>query len=373
MNFRQISGRIVQKSWLQHLHHKSTLSANYLNYGKDPAPLFFSPDIQSLMFSMTRIELEKVFRRRTVNDTNPTYKFLTNKQLENEIRKKFNEAKNLLQMPPILKLKEDNCKTISTDKALSKFSPHTFVFTDVSFGLKHDDRSIVTRDSDGTLKEASNELRKRMLQTYFPTENRSFREPKMFEIDNFKRLLAEHKYEFLLDRACCQYEPYEKRFHEITSQVYTHVNDNFQFQLLRSTRHFGPMSFFLAWHKNIDDLLLDMIRNDYLGNAVELICLMYKLNAINESMNILNELKLKHDFEAQIQSTVSAILSREQSIIKKVEKTSDDLKIDELCFEFIQDYVTKYSNKKPQLEITLQTYKEWHNELKSIQQGFQTN
>jgi small subunit ribosomal protein S22 len=133
------------------------------------------------------------------------------------------------------------------------------------------------------------------------------------------------------------------------------------------------MSFFLAWHKNIDDLLLDMIRNDYLNNGVELICLMYKLNAINEPMSILNELKQEQEMEAQIRSTINSILSRDQSIIKKVEKSSDDLKIDELCFEFIQDYVTKFSNKKPQLELTLQTYKEWHNELKSIQQGFQSN
>lgn len=34
MNLKQISGRILHKNWLQHLHHKSTLAANYLNYGK---------------------------------------------------------------------------------------------------------------------------------------------------------------------------------------------------------------------------------------------------------------------------------------------------------------------------------------------------
>lgn len=275
-------------------------------------------------------------------------------------------------MPPVLSVREDNCKVLSTDKALSKFSPYTYVFTDVSFGLKQDDRSIVTRDPEGVLKEASNELRKRMLQIYFPTNNRSFREPKMFEPDNFKRLLEERKYAFLLDRACCQYEPHEKRFHEITSQIYTHVNENFQFSILRSTRHFGPMAFFLAWHKLIDDLLLDMIRNDYLKNAVEAICLMYKLNGIKESTDLLKQLKTEQELEAQIQSTVSAILSRDQSIIKKVEKTPEDLKIDEVCYEFIQDYVSKYSNKKPQLELTLQTYKEWHNELKSIH-GLQSN
>jgi hypothetical protein len=34
MNFKQISGRILHKNWLQHIHQKSTLAANYLNYGK---------------------------------------------------------------------------------------------------------------------------------------------------------------------------------------------------------------------------------------------------------------------------------------------------------------------------------------------------
>lgn len=261
---------------------------------------------------------------------------------------------------------------LSEDMALSQLSPHSFVFTDVTFGLKPDERSIVVRQPDGTLEEASNELRKRMLQTYFPTQNRTFREPKVFEPENFKRLLEEHKYEFLLDRACCQYDPFEERFHEITTKIYTHVNDNFQFGALRSTRHFGPMAFFLAWHKLIDDLLLDMIRNDYLKNGVQLICLMYKLNGVAEPMDILTKLKTEQELENQIQSTISALLSRDESAIKKVEKTAEDLGIDELCFEFIQDYVSKFSNKKPQLELTLQTYKEWHNELKSIQ-GIQSN
>lgn len=96
MNFRQISGRIFHKNIVQQYFHKSTFASSYLTYGeftitfkisnfhnskqkknilgKDPAPLFFSPDIQNILFSITRIELEKVFRRRTVADNQASYK-----------------------------------------------------------------------------------------------------------------------------------------------------------------------------------------------------------------------------------------------------------------------------------------------------------
>jgi small subunit ribosomal protein S22 len=267
-------------------------------------------------------------------------------------------------MPPVLKVMEDNCKIISKDPAMSGFSKNTFVFTDVTYGLENNKRVIVTRTPDGTLSEAPFEVKKRAWQIYFPMKDRSFREPAMFEPDNLKRLLSEEEYEFVLDRACTQYEPYEQKFHDITSKVYLHLNDNLHFDHLRSTRHFGPMAFFFAWHKMIDNLLLDMIRNDYLKNGVQLVCLMYKLNDIKESVEILNKLRIDEELEDQIQATYKNLVSQEQH--KKIEKSKEDLLIDGLCFEYIQDYVAKYSPKKPHLELALQTYKEWHNELKNI-------
>lgn len=267
-------------------------------------------------------------------------------------------------MPPVLKVMEENCKVISKDPALKGFSKHSYVFTDVTYGLENNKRMVVVRDPDGELKEAPFSIKKRAWNIYFPYRDRSFREPAMFELDNLKRLLNEQEYEFILNRACTQYEPYEQKFHDITSKVYQHINENFHFEALRSTRHFGPMVFFFAWHKMIDDLLLDMIRNDYLKNAVQLICLMYKLNAIKEPLEIIQKLRIDEEFEEQIQATLKTLLSHEN--VKKIDKSKEDLKIDELCFEFIQDYVSKHTLKKAQLELALQTYKEWHNELKSI-------
>lgn len=281
------------------------------------------------------------------------------------MRNRFQIAKRNLQMPPVLKVMEDNCKIISNDPALSGFSNHTFVFTDVTYGLENNKRIVVMRTPDGVLQEAPYAIKKRAWNIYFPTKDRSFREPTMFDPDNLKRLLKEQQYEFILDRACTQYEPYEQKYHDITSKVYLNINDNLHFDSLRSTRHFGPMSFFFAWHKMIDDLLLDMIRNDYLKNGVQLICLMYKFNDIKEPIEIIKKLRIEGELEDQIQTTIKSLLVNEDSS-KKIDKTKEDLETDEMCFEFIQDFVSKHSPKKAQLELALQTYKEWHNELKSI-------
>jgi small subunit ribosomal protein S22 len=292
---------------------------------------------------------------------------MTLKQLETEVRKKFQDAKRLLQMPPVIGVLEDKCKVISSDPAVQGFSESSFVFTDVTFGLKNSERSVVIRNPDGTLQEAPWDVRKRVYQIYFPMVGRQFREPKMFEADNLKRLLNEEEFEFILDNMCMQFEPNEPRFHQISSQVYQYVNEHQKFDKLRSTRHFGPMAFFLAWHKIIDDLVLDMIRNDYLKNAVELICLMFKLNAIEGNPRILEKLSKIDYAERLIKSTLDKMLSKSGS--EKIDKTNEDLEIDELCFEFIQDFVKQHSLKKSQLELALQTYKERHNELKRIARG----
>lgn len=295
---------------------------------------------------------------------------MTTKQLEAEVREKFKNAEQMLQMPPVVQVMEEKKKIISSDPAIADFSSSSFVFTDVTFGLKNSDRSVVIRHPDGVLEEAPYDVRKRVYQIYFPMVGRKFREPKMFEDENLKRLIGNEEYEFVLDNLCLQYEPYEPKFHQITSMVYQHINDNQKFNKLRSTRHFGPMAFFLAWHKLIDDLVLDMIRNDFLRNAVELICLMFRLNNIQADTSILKNFERINEAERQIKSTIDALLSQSELSSKKIEKANEDLRIDELCFAFIQQsFVKQHSLKKPQLELALQTFKERHNELKNIAEG----
>lgn len=293
---------------------------------------------------------------------------MTTKQIEDEVRAKFNAAQKLLQMPPIVKVLEEKPSSISNDPAIKGFSTSPFVFTDITYGLKNSERSVIVRSPEGMLEDAPYSIRKRVFQIYFPLQGRKFRDPKMFEPENLERVLDNNNYEFLLDNLCLQYEPYEQQFHDITSQVYQHINEHEHFDMLRSTRHFGPMSFFLSWHKMIDNLLLDMIRNDFLKNGVELICLMFKLNSIDEKSNILKKLEPYDDPEKLVKMKIKEMLSTapEDSIERQIGKSSSDFIVDELCFEFIQNFVKEHSLKKSHLELALQTFKEKHTELKRL-------
>lgn len=257
-------------------------------------------------------------------------------------------------MPPVVKQLDDTIKHLSSDPALQGYSDSDFVFTDITFGLRNIDRSCVIRKPNGDLETAPQSVKKRCIQIYFPMEARKFRVPRMFEEPHLKKVLENQQYEFILDRMCIQFEPYEKEFHEISSIVYQHINETKKFDLLRSTRHFGPMSFFLAWHKIIDDLLLDMIKNDYLVNGVELICLLFKLHEIPEKSGILQKIDSLTEPQDPVQNKIDEMLTN----VEKLGKTTKEFQIDEICFEFIQSFVKEHAVKKSILELTLQSYKE---------------
>lgn len=179
-------------------------------------------------------------------------------------------------------------------------------------------------------------------------------------------------YEFVLNRACIQFEPFEQEFHTITSTVYQHIDEHKRFDVLRSTRHFGPMCFFLAWHKIIDNLVIDMIDRDLLRNGVELICLLYKLNGIKYNEQILVELeKLANQKDVSSSETLLSIGQSDlnQEIQNNVGKTADDFKIDEISFQFIQDFSKNHGVKKSKIEASLQTYQELNNEKRRLFEG----
>lgn len=257
---------------------------------------------------------------------------------------------------------------LSKDPGIKNFSRSKFVFTDITYGIKDTERTIVIRHSDGTLENAFQDVRKRMMQLYFPKYGRKIRTPKMFEPEYLKNCLDEFKYEFILDRLCIQYEPYEKDYHLISSQVYLHLNESKKFHDLRSTRHFGPLAFFYAWHKIIDDLVLDMIKRDYLKNCVEIICLMYNLNSIQYDDNILHELNRLCDVKDLCEKHIEETL-RKTEIVSTIGKSNSEFQSDDLCIGFIENYIKSNAVKKVQLELALQSYKEFNNEKKQLYHG----
>ncbi|XP_039952972.1 28S ribosomal protein S22, mitochondrial [Bactrocera tryoni] len=351
-----------------------TASATLL-YDRDPQPQFTDPETQKLLQSMTQLQLEKIFQKTTVPDNSVDYKLMTMDMLEDEFRKSIERAKKRLQMPPVVQMKKDERRIISKDSALSGFSDTKYVITDITYGLRQTERKVVVRQTDGTLEHAPMEITKRMHQLYFPLTGRSIRIPRMFEDEHLQRCLDEQKYLFILNRMVVQFDPFEPEFHTISSRVYQHINETKQFDVLRSTRHFGPMTFFFAWHRCIDDLLYDMVRRDYLQNAAELIALLYKLHDMEPNYkNILkqiDEIKPKEDLalkelEKALKRTSSDVKEDIQSAIGK---TQVDFELDDLCLPFIEDYISKHALKKVQLELATQTIKEINAEKRQLFEG----
>lgn len=84
----------------------------------------------------------------------------------------------------------------------------------------------------------------------------------------------------MLDRACTQFEPNNPGYQRVTSITYQHVNDNDGFEILRSTRHFGPLAFYLTWFNNIDNLLLELIETAHIDDANSLLQLYGKIHNV---------------------------------------------------------------------------------------------
>lgn len=53
---------------------------------------------------MTRLRLDKVYRKRAVLNNKVEYKFMTTEQIEDEVRTSISKAEALLQMPPVMKV-----------------------------------------------------------------------------------------------------------------------------------------------------------------------------------------------------------------------------------------------------------------------------
>lgn len=194
-----------------------------------------------------------------------------------------------------------------------------------------------------------------MSQIYFPMEGRKLTTPMLFTDEYLQKALDDQRYEYVLDRACIQYEPFEKEYHRIVSVTYQHLNSTKNFHSLRSTRHFGPLAFFLAWHKTINNLLIDMMQTDLLVNAVQTICLMYNIHEIPYDNNV-------SDAVAQATAKDPGNTNDDSDNVRQivnnvVGKSARDVKTDELCLNFIADYVNSRTSHQDEIKAVLEACK----------------
>ncbi|OWR55778.1 hypothetical protein KGM_212089 [Danaus plexippus plexippus] len=331
--------------------------------GENPAPKFFSSGVQIILKRLTRPNFEKVFRKRTNSNISvlrtPVYKFLTDEELKIEQSNAYKSAERLLQMPPVVKVQEPVDDILSKDPALVGYDSSTYLFTDITYGVANEHRLIIQREPDGTLRSCDHDVRKKLNQIYFPMQGRKLRDPLVFsDPEKFNSLLERQKYEYILDRACVQYEPDDPQYQKLTSITYQHVDMNNQYNLIRSTRHFGPLAFYLTWHDSIDNLMLEMVQTGIIREAVLLMSLRQAI---------------KEDLVNGEESTalVSEILPTRIQLRKPDYVSEDDIQLDTKCMECLDKYINNNSAMKSQQGLALQGFREYYQQLIEISRGLQ--
>ena len=87
-----------------------------------------------------------------------------------------------------------------------------------------------------------------------------------------------------------RFEPDDPDFLRITHRVYEYINQARDYDVLYSSRFFGPMVFYLAWHKKLDHLVAHLLNNrDHLQDSVKVARLHYILHDIEHKIPVQDE------------------------------------------------------------------------------------
>jgi len=294
----------------------------------DPAPLFLWPKVQEILTGLTGSD-DKVFEARRLKPVNeaPKYVFMTDEQLKEAQEEKKRKKRKLLIIPPIMKVREEQKKELSFDPALQGLHKTRIVFTDISMSVKDRDRLIWVRETDGLLRLADPEERHRMNCIYNPMRFRQTTLPEVFHEDSFKSVLANGRYEYLLDRACLQMEPDDPLYQMVNAAVFDHVSAERRFSRLLNTRHYGAMVFHLTWFRKADRLI-----EHYLS--------LYDISSAAKVVRLLHLLHLEGATDKEIKS------------IKK-----NDPQTEEEYFFLVSSYI-EVENPNPALQLSLKLYVE---------------
>uniref|UniRef100_A0A2K6AC05 28S ribosomal protein S22, mitochondrial n=1 Tax=Mandrillus leucophaeus TaxID=9568 RepID=A0A2K6AC05_MANLE len=225
-------------------------------------PTFMDEEVQSILMKMTGLNLQKTFKPAVQELKPPTYKLITQAQLEEATRQAVEAAKVRLKMPPVLEERVPINDVLAEDTILEGTETTKYMFTDISYSIPHRERFIVIREPSGTLRKASWEERDRMMQVYFPKEGRKVLTPIIFKEENLRTMYSQDRHADVLN---------------------LYIDKHGKYDLLRSTRYFGGMVWYFVNNKKIDGLLIDQIQRDLIDDATSLVQLYHILHPDGQS------------------------------------------------------------------------------------------
>nr|XP_012306518.1 28S ribosomal protein S22, mitochondrial isoform X1 [Aotus nancymaae] len=246
-------------------------------------PTFMDEEVQSILTKMTGLNLQKTFKPAIQELKPPTYKLMTQAQLEEATREAVEAAKVRLKMPPVLEERVPINDVLAEDKILEGTETTKYVFTDISYSIPHRERFIVVREPSGTLRKASWEERDRMIQIYFPKEGRKVLTPVIFKEENIRTMYSQDRHVDVLNLCFAQFEPDSAEYIKVHHQTYKDIDKHGKYDLLRSTRYFGGMVWYFVNNKRIDGLLIDQIQRDLIDDAISLVQLYHIVHPDGQS------------------------------------------------------------------------------------------
>ncbi|XP_020925191.1 28S ribosomal protein S22, mitochondrial isoform X1 [Sus scrofa] len=246
-------------------------------------PTFMDEEVQNILIKMTGLDLQKIFKPALQELKPPTYKLMTQAQLEEATKQAVEAAKVRLKMPPVLEERAPINDVLAEDKILEGTETAKYVFTDISYSIPHRERFIVVREPSGTLRKASWEERDRMIQVYFPREGRRILTPVIFKEENLQTMYSQDQHVDVLNLCVAQFEPDSAEYIKIHHHTYEDIDKCGKYDLLRSTRHFGGMAWYFVNKKKIDGLLIDQIQRDLVSDATSLVHLYHILHPDGQS------------------------------------------------------------------------------------------
>lgn len=242
----------------------------------DIGRVFIQDNVQKMLKDISRFDDKKIFKQRQVKELRtPRLMFMSDEQLERAKNEAYNHAQARLQMPPVMAADISEPPVLSRDEEIVGYTKFKVMFIDISPGHSDRSRLMSIREPDGTLRGPTHEERSRLNHIFYPSEDRAIDVPKLFEEKNLLKLMERKEYEFVLNRACVQFEPDDPRYVKITTFVYNYIDGKGDYDRLRSTRHFGPMCLYLAHEKRADDLICEMLSKDLVEDATKLVKIYY--------------------------------------------------------------------------------------------------
>jgi len=260
--------------------------------------VFESEEVQTILKRMTGVNIDKIYKSRKEELSNPKYLVLNDEQLRKENEKILLDAERRLTMPPIRGLRKKLNVVITQDEELIQGDEDgaSYIFTDIS--PKKDPRAILVREnSTGTLREANWDERDRMQFIYWPREGQTYEIAPMLLDENLPSVFDQLRHEDVLDIIHVQFEIDAPDFIRVSHQVYEDIMTRDMYDILKSTRHYGGMIFYYVRNQKTSTVFSFFVQNGRIEDAADIVRLHALINSDFECSESSNEGVIKEFIE----------------------------------------------------------------------------